>query len=143
VTFVDANIVLRFLTKQPPEQAALARDVLERGQQGALKLVLEPLTVAEVIYVLTGVYGYPLERVRSELLALLTTGAVKLEYERAVLDALSRMSEKLDFPDTYLAARARLASGEVVSFDRGFKQLEVAWLEPADDTGQGGAEADE
>jgi len=135
VTFVDANIVLRFLTKQPPEQAELARNVLERGQRGELKLLVEPLTVAEVVYVLTGVYGYPVERARSELLALLTTGAVKLEHERAVLDALSRMSERLDFPDTYLAARARLATGEVVSFDKGFRQLEVSWLEPgsADD----------
>lgn len=130
MTFVDANILLRFLTKQPPEQAELARDVLEQGQRGELKLVVEPLTVAEVIYVLNGVYDYSIERVRSELLALLTTGAVKLEYERAVLDALSRMSERLDFPDTYLAARARLAAGEVVSFDKGFKQLEVSWVEP-------------
>jgi predicted nucleic acid-binding protein len=130
VTFVDANILLRFLTKQPPAQAELARDVLERGQRGELKLLVEPLTVAEVVYVLSGVYGYSIERVRSELLALLTTGAVKLEYERALLDALSRMSERLDFPDTYLAARARLAAGEVVSFDKGFKQLEVTWLEP-------------
>lgn len=47
-----------------------------------------------------------------------------------VLDALSRMSERLDFPDTYLAARARLAGGEVVSFDKGFGQLEMTWLEP-------------
>lgn len=130
MTFIDANILLRFLTKQPPEQAALARDVLERGQRGELKLLVEPLTVAEVIYVLGGVYDYSVERVRSELLALLTTGAVKIEYERAVLDALSRMSERLDFPDTYLAARARLAAGEVVSFDKGFKQLEVSWVEP-------------
>lgn len=130
MTFVDANILLRFLTKQPPEQAELARDVLEQGQRGELKLVVEPLTVAEVIYVLNGVYDYSIERVRSELLALLTTGAVKLEYERAVLDALSRMSGRLDFPDTYLAARARLAAGEVVSFDKGFKQLEVSWVEP-------------
>lgn len=130
MTFVDANILLRFLTKQPPEQAELARDVLEQGQRGELKLLVEPLTVAEVIYVLNRVYDYPIERVRSELLALLTTGAVKLEYERAVLDALSRMSERLDFPDTYLAARARLAAGEVVSFDKGFRQLEVTWLEP-------------
>lgn len=130
MTFVDANILLRFLTKQPSEQAELARDVLERGQRGELKLLVEPLTVAEVIYVLNGVYDYSIERVRSELLALLTTGAIKLEYERAVLDALSRMSERLDFPDTYLAARARLAAGEVVSFDKGFRQLEVTWLEP-------------
>ncbi len=135
MTFIDANILLRFLTKQPLEQAELARDVLERGQRGELKLVLEPLTVAEVIYVLTGVYSYPLERVKSELLALLTTGAVKLEHERAVLDALSRMSRKLDFPDTYLAARARSSSGQVVSFDRGFGSLGVAWLEPGGDDG--------
>lgn len=130
MTFVDANILLRFLTKQPPEQAELARDVLEQGQQGVLKLVLEPLTVAEVVYVLSGVYGYPLERVKGELLALLTTGAVRLEHERAVLDALSRMSGRLDFADTYLAARARVSGGEVVSFDRGFQQLEVDRLEP-------------
>lgn len=50
-------------------------------------------------------------------------------------DALSRMSPELDFPDTYLAARARLAGGQVASFDRGFGTLEVGWLEPG---GEGG-----
>jgi len=135
VTFIDANLILRFLTKQPPEQAERARDVLERGQRGELKLMLEPLTVAEVIYVLTGVYGYTLERVKGELLALVSTDAFKVEYERAVSDALSRLSPKLDFPDTYLAARARLVGGQVASFDRGFGTLEVNWLEPG---GEGG-----
>ena len=130
MTFVDANLILRFLTKQPPRQAEAARDVLERGQRGELRLVLEPLTVAEVICVLTGVYGYPLERVRGELLALMSTDAFKVEYERAVGDALARLSPKLDFPDTYLAARARLAGGQVASFDKGFGTLEVDWLEP-------------
>lgn len=130
MTFVDANILLRFLTKQPPEQAEPARDLLEQGQRGVLKLMLEPLTVAEVIYVLTGVYDYSLERVKGELLMLFTSGAVRLEHERAVLDGLSRMSQKLDFPDTYLAARARRSRGQVVSFDKGFKQLDVDWLEP-------------
>lgn len=129
MTFVDANLILRFLTKQPPEQAERARNVLERGQRGELKLMLEPLTVAEVIYVLTGVYGYTLERVKGELLALMSAEAFKVEYERAVSDALSRLSPKLDFPDTYLAARARLVSGQVASFDRSFGTLEVNWLE--------------
>jgi len=135
VTFIDANLILRFLTKQPPEQAERARDVLERGQRGELKLMLEPLTVAEVIYVLNGVYGYTLERVKGELLALVSTDAFKVEGERAVSDALSRLSPKLDFPDTYLAARARLVGGQVASFDRGFGTLEVNWLEPG---GEGG-----
>lgn len=133
MTFVDANILLRFLTKQPPEQAEQARDILERGQRGEFNLVVEPLTLAEVIYVLSGVYQYPVERIKGELLALINTDAVRLEttlLERAVIDALSKLSPKLDFPDTYLAARARLSGGQVVSFDKGFSTLEVDWLEP-------------
>ena len=118
MTFIDANLILRFLTKQPPQQAEQARDVLECGQRGELKLVLEPLTVAKVIYVLTGVYGYPPERVKGELLALMSTDAFKVEYERAVGDALSRLSSKLNFPDSYLAARARLAGEQAGSLVR-------------------------
>ncbi len=137
MTFVDANLILRFLTKQPREQAEQAKGILERGQRGELKLVLEPLTVAEVIYVLTGVYAYTLDRVKSELFALITTDAFKLEQQRAVIDALSRLSPKLDFPDTYLAARARLVGGQVVSFDKGFGALEVDWLEPGEEALQG------
>lgn len=133
MTFIDANVLLRFLTKQPPAQAEAARDILDRGQQGEFNLVVEPLTLAEVVYVLAGVYGYSVERIRSELLALINTDAIRLEtalLERAVIDALAKLSPKLDFPDTYLAARARLSGGQVVSFDKGFGTLAVDWLEP-------------
>lgn len=133
MTFVDANVLLRFLTKQPPEQAEAARAILERGQRGEFDLVVEPLTLAEVVYVLSGVYGYPVERIRTELLDLINTDAVRLEttlLERVVTDALARLSPKLDFPDTYLAARARLVGGQIASFDKGFGTLEVDWLEP-------------
>ena len=127
MTFVDANLLLRFLAKQPPEQAEIARRVLSRGQRG-VELRLEPLTVAEVVYVLGGVYGYSVERIKQELLALLATGALVVEHEGAVLDALTKMTPKLDFPDVYLAARARSVGAKVASFDKGFKKLEVALL---------------
>ena len=133
MTLVDANVLLRFLTKQPPAQAEAAREVLERGQRGEFNLVVEPLTLAEVVYVLAGVYGYPVERIRTELLDLIHTDAVWLEttlLERAVTDALTKLSSELD-PDTYLAARARLSGGQMVSSDKGFGTLEVDWLEVA------------
>ena len=135
MTFVDANVLLRFLTKQPPEQAEQARQILERGANGELDLVIEPLTLAEVIYVLSGVYGYSVERIKRELLALLSTDALRLEttvLERAVIEALAKLSAKLDFPDTYLAARARLSGGQVVSFDTGFEKLEADRLNPGE-----------
>ena len=132
MTLVDANVLLRFLTKQPPAQAEAAREVLERGQRGEFNLVVEPLTLAEVVYVLAGVYGYPVERIRTELLDLIHTDAVWLEttlLERAVTDALMKLSSELDSPDTYPPARARLSGGQVASFDKGFGTLEVDWLE--------------
>lgn len=138
MTFVDANVLLRFLTKQPPAQAEQARDILARGSRGEFNLVVEPLIVAEVIYVLTGVYGYSHERVKKELLALLSTDAVRFEnmvLERAVFDALARLTPKLDFPDTYLASRARFSGGQVVSFDKGFGKLEVDWVDPSAEEG--------
>ncbi len=135
MTFVDANILLRFLTKQPPEQA---RDIFERAQRLEFNLVIDPLILAEVIYVLLGVYSYSHERVKDELLALLSTEVVRFEavgLERAAIDALSKLSLKLDFPDVYLAARARLSGGQVVSFDKGFGLLEVDWLNPGSNDG--------
>ena len=129
MTFIDANVLLRFLTKQPPAQAARAREVLLQGQRGELELTVEPLTVAEVVYVLSGVYGYEVSRSREELLALLTTGALTVEHEGAVLDALVRMSKQIDFPEAYLAARARTSGGQVATFDKGFGKLEVAQVD--------------
>ena len=132
MTLVDANVLLRFLTKQPPRQAAQARALFLKGQQGDPELVVAPLIVAEVIYVLGGVYGYEVERTRRELLALLTTGAITVEHEGAVLSALVRMSKQIDFPDAYLAARARMTKGQVATFDKGFGKLEVerVYMEP-------------
>lgn len=91
-----------------------------------------PSTLAEVIYVLSGVYNYSAQRIKRELLALLSTDAVRLEttlLERAVIDALSKLSAKLN---TYLAARAQLRGGQVVSFDKGFGQLDVNRLYPGE-----------
>ncbi len=54
---LDANVLLRFITKTPPDQAAKARDLLKRGQAGEVRLVLEPLTLADVVYVLKKPYA--------------------------------------------------------------------------------------
>ena len=130
MTYLDANVLLRFLTKQPPEQAAAARDLLKRGQAGELELIVLPLIVAEVIYVLMGVYDYSPERTKDELLRLLTSSALQLEHEAAVLTALTNLSKKTDFPDAYLAVRAVSERASVASFDKGFAKLEVDWIRP-------------
>lgn len=130
MTFVDANVLLRFLTKQPRDQSTRARRLLARGESRELDLMLTPITIAEVIYVLTGAYAYSHERARDEILAVFATGAIRIEHESASLGALSRMSPDIDFADAYLARRALTAGGAVASFDNDFGHLGAEWIRP-------------
>lgn len=128
---LDANVLLRFITKQPPVQAEAARSILRRGQTGEFELRVLPLTLAEVYYVLRRVYTFESADAKHVLLSLVTSRAFELEHEAAVLVALETLGPGIDFEDAYLAARARLADGQVASFDRDFDRLGVARIDPA------------
>jgi len=50
--WVDANVVLRFLTRDPAEQAEKAAKLMAMAERGEVTLVLSTLTVAEIFWVL-------------------------------------------------------------------------------------------
>ena len=131
MTLVDANVLLRFITKQPGEQAEQARALLKRGQQGEFDLLVLPVTLAEVYHVLRRLYKMATEDIQEVLVALVSSGAFKVEHEAAVLNAVHNLSASIDFEDAYLAARAVLVEGDVASFDRDFAKLGAQWLDPA------------
>ena len=114
--FVDANILIRHLTGDPPDQAARAT----RHLRAADELLLPDLILAEVAYVLESFYGTPRAQVAATLRAVLAFPAIR------VIDAdlLQRAIEvydvlRLDFADAYLVASAeRTGIGVIASFDR-------------------------
>ena len=127
--FVDANVVLRFLTRTPAAQAQVAARLFTRAQRGELDLLLLPAVVAEVVYVLEGVYGYTRERVASELTALFDAQCLRVSDEEAVRDAVHRrVTSGVDFVDAYLAARGRNGGLAIATFDRDFGRLDVDLL---------------
>jgi predicted nucleic acid-binding protein len=115
--FVDANILIRHLTGDPPEQAERATRYLRAADE----LLLPDLILAEVAYVLESFYGTPRTQAAATLRAVLAFPAIR------VIDAdlLQRAIEvydvlRLDFADAYLVASAeRTGVGVVASFDRG------------------------
>ena len=129
--FVDANVLLRFITKQPAEQAEQARALLKRGQQGELELKVLPLTLAEVYHVLRRLYKFAVEDIKDVLVALISSQAFEVEHETAMLSAVHNLGSRIDFEDSYLAARAFLVEGSVASFDKDFDKLGVRCLDPA------------
>lgn len=121
---VDANVVLRFVTGTPAHQAEAAARLFARAQRREVDLLLLPPVVAEVVYVLEGVYGYDSERVQLELAALLDTECFRIHDEEVIRRTLARrVTTPVDFVDAYLAEMARHDGLDVATFDRDFDRL--------------------
>ena len=65
--FVDTNVLVRYLTGEPPDVADAARRILD----GSNDLVLTDVALAECGYVLISVYGISREEVVDGLIGLI------------------------------------------------------------------------
>jgi predicted nucleic acid-binding protein len=129
--WVDANVLLRLITDDPVDLAERASRLAERAEQGEITLRVSPVIVAEIVWVLHSFYRYSRSQVTDALIPLFTSEGISLEDHEQVIVALEQMaSVNVDFMDAYLAAVARRAGEAVVSFDRDFRRLNVAWVEP-------------
>jgi predicted nucleic acid-binding protein len=84
----DTNILLRFLSGDPPAQAAAARNLFDRAADGEVVLEIPPLIVAEAYYTLVSFYQVEKKLAAEKLAMLLKQHGVKLREEGVVLDAL-------------------------------------------------------
>ena len=93
---IDANVILRYLLGDHPQMSEKAKKVIEAG---AFTL---PEVLAEVVYVLKGIYKVE-----------------RAEIAKVLIDFLDEISiENQDFVDCVLIARHRILGDEVVSFDK-------------------------
>lgn len=115
---LDANVVLRHFTGQPPGMAA--RATLALTEASPRSLVLTDLTVAEIVYVLQGPYGRPREEVARLVEATLSLASIAVDNEALLRRTLEHYGQRnMDWPDAYLVAlveQRRLAG--LLSFDR-------------------------
>lgn len=134
VLWVDANVLLRFLTGSPPEIAERASRLFGKAERGVLTLKVYPLVVAETVWVLQSFYGYSKGEISEALIPLLSDYGFKIEGGKTVLRALEVMAERnADFADALLAEVALSGDESVASFDRDFRNLGVRWHEPDGD----------
>lgn len=130
--YVDANVLLRFLTGDIPDLAERVKALFERAEAGELELVLHPLMIGEVVYILRAHYKWPLAQIEQALVLLFATESFQV-VERGVLEqSLALMVQaNSDFEDAYFAIQARAIGGGIASFDlKHSKRLGVDWLEP-------------
>ena len=103
--FVDANVFLRYLTNDIPEQADAVDAFLDRAASGEIRLVTSVLVVAEVVWTLGSFYKRTKEQVRDAVLAICHTPGLAVEDADALVQAAEWHAEKnVDFADAYHAA---------------------------------------
>jgi len=119
---LDTNIVVRYLTSDPPGQARKAATLLRTAE----RLVLVDLVCAEIVYVLESVYGQPRAQIASTMRSVLAFRAIAVVDHDLLLRALELYeTARLDFAEAYLVAFAELSGIETIaSFDRRLDRID-------------------
>jgi len=122
VTGVDTNVLLRYIVRDEPTQAARAARELERGE----RFLVGSIVLCEVVWVLETGYGFSRRDVVVTLERILATAQFEIEAKDLALAALDDFRRSTaDFSDCLLGRRNRAAgAAETVTFDRSLKGLE-------------------
>ena len=130
--WVDANVLVRFLTGEPKDMYERSVELMARVERGEVKLVISQLVVAEVIWVLKSFYKHSMEEISKVVIGLLSAPGIEAEDRRTMIRAVELAREKnVDFIDAHLALLAAGHGDEVCTFDKtDFKRLPVGWISP-------------
>ena len=123
--FVDANVILRYFTKDPPDMTEAALKTFSAAQDGRMRLIITPITLADVVWVLESFYGYSKEKIAVTIIQFLYSDGLEVMELDILIQALSLYHEKnIDFADALLAVSA-LSHGPnlIYSFDHHFDRI--------------------
>jgi len=123
--YVDTNILLRFITGTPKEQALQAKRLFAAAEQGEMRLIIDEIVVAEAVWVLTSFYKFSKERVSEVLIPILAAPGIEMFDKDGVLLALTLYAQQnVDFVDALLSVHMQRAGvPDLISYDRDFDRL--------------------
>ncbi len=123
MVYADANIIVRYIVNDNEDMAAKA----ETAINGGFMFVL-PEVFAEVVYVLTKVYGIDRKDVADSMLELLVfVSTTEPEVMKAAF--VYYKETHLDFVDCILASHCIVGGKEMLSFDRKLNSFIVKKLQ--------------
>lgn len=134
---IDANIILRYLTNDIPDQAKQAEELLKRVEDGTEDVFLPDIILADVIWILEGYYKQPREKIREWLTAILSLQGLIFSDKDMALNALDiYLDKRIDWSDAFTATQMlQREITEIYSFDKHFDRIGgIARIEPGPST---------
>jgi predicted nucleic acid-binding protein len=128
VEFLDANIFLRYLTRDDPAKAEWCYELFQRMKRKEIQVITSESVLAEVVYVLSSrsLYHQSREQVRALLLPIISLPGLRIANRRTFLRALDLFAgANLDFEDALsLAHMERMQIKTIISYDRDFDRFQ-------------------
>jgi predicted nucleic-acid-binding protein len=130
--WVDANVILRFLTGEPEDMASQVKQLMQRVERGEVVLFISSLILAEIIWVLKSFYGHSMTDIAAALLPLVAADGIELESREFTVQAIELARDRnVDFVDAFLAVQSAHSGETVCTFDESdFKRLPASWILP-------------
>lgn len=133
ISFLDTNILLRYLTRDDEKKAQQALNLLLKVERGEEKVAVSPLVVFETIFTLQTFYKVPRHLIKEQMLALLSLRNLHLPEKNTYFRALELyIQHNISFADAFNAAYMLAEEiSQIYSWDRDFDKLDgVIRVEP-------------
>ena len=129
VLAIDTNILLRYIVRNNPEQADIARKFIESLTPESPGFISREVAL-EFVWVLERSYSYPRVKIADTLLRLTSAPNIIVESEEDVVNAVtSYRQSSADFSDLLiLAAAQRIGASSLYTFDHRLSRLQGATL---------------
>ena len=123
---LDANVVIRFLTRDHEEYYHKSVEIFRDIESGKIEALLMDFIFAEIIYVLKRIYKYSKNDIASVLKKLLLYKNLYTENKLITFEALEIYADKnIDFADAMLCAKQKLEGFEIISFDKDIERCQT------------------
>jgi predicted nucleic-acid-binding protein len=122
---LDANVILRYLLNDDAVQSAKASKIMEMIQDERIVAYSDPVTLAEVVWVLSTHYGISRDQIVAGIVPLIKAPCFVLPDKDRYLNALRLFaSTSVHFGDACACAAALASSGgRIFSFDQKLSRL--------------------
>jgi uncharacterized protein len=123
--FLETNIFLRHLRGDHPDFSPRATALLQRIEQGTLKVRTADTVIFETVFTLERVYKQSKEAIRDAFLPLIELPGIVLPGKRRVRRVFAYyIDQNISFADAYHAVLMEsLHLTRIISFDRDFNRI--------------------
>lgn len=116
---LDANIFLRFILNDIPNQQKIAEKILQKAKKKQLNLMVPQIIIFEIEFILTKYYLFPKKEILDKLKSIVGASYLDIQDSDIFKIALDFYKDKnISLVDCFLKAKSEIEETEIFTFDQ-------------------------